>query len=113
MAGGSKAKSFHLLKAQTTTGNSLTATLRSENRSWQATGTTSSGSGSATIIIEVSNVDISDAFVTLGTITLTLGTTLTADAFAACVPYAYTRARVSAISGTGATVDVYSGYIGD
>ena len=93
-----------MLSAATTVSNSESFKLWGSNRVFQASGTTSSGSGAATILIQVSLDDSN--WVTLGTISLTLGTTATSDGFASDAPWIYTRARVSAISGTGASVNV-------
>ena len=78
-----------------------------QKRTFQASGTTSSGSGAATILIEVSNDETN--WLTLGTITLTLGTSSTTDGFTSDAPWAFVRARVSAISGTDAAVTAYIG----
>ncbi len=81
-------------------------------KTFQASGTTSAGSGSATVLIEVSDVDSPGAndWITLGTIVLTLGTTNLGEGFATSVKWKWFRARVSAISGTNATVSVVAGY---
>ncbi len=79
--------------------------FRNSDRAISANGTTSSGTGSATIVIEVSNNGTVWLASPLGTITLTLGTTATADGFQADTSFAYMRARVTAISGTGASVN--------
>jgi hypothetical protein len=76
---------------------------------FQATGTTTASTGAATIKIQGSNLDDANSYVDLGTITLTLGTTLTADGFATSAPWKYVRANVTAISGTGASVNVLMG----
>lgn len=76
-------------------------------KKFQAFGTTSSGSGAATIIVEVS-LD-GDNWMTLGTISLTLGTSSTSDGFAAAEKWDQVRGRVSAISGTGAAVTLVMG----
>jgi hypothetical protein len=73
--------------------------------SFQAVGSTTTSTGAATVLIEVSNDGTN--FITLGTITLTLGTTVTSDGFAVANTWEFYRARVSAISGTGALVTVY------
>jgi hypothetical protein len=73
--------------------------------SFQAVGSTTASTGAATVLIEVSNDGTN--FITLGTITLTLGTTATSDGFAVANTWEFYRARVSAISGTGALVSVY------
>lgn len=74
-------------------------------RSFQAVGETSAGSGAATVLIQVSNDGVN--FITMGTITLTLGTAVTSDGFAAANTWEYYRANVSAISGTDAVVSVF------
>ena len=73
--------------------------------SFQAVGNTSTSTGAATVLIQVSNDGAN--FFTLGTITLTLGTAATSDGFAVANTYEYYRANLSAVSGTGATVSVY------
>lgn len=82
-------------------------------RSFHAYGKTSAGTGAATILIEVSNIPTLPAvdadWMTLATITLTLGTTQTSDGFASDAPWRWTRARVTAISGTNAAVNVSMG----
>lgn len=95
--------------AQTATGSSQAHRPNAGIRTFSAHGTTSAGSGAATIIIEASNQNTPSVWITLGTITLTLGTTETADAFVSDAPYRYVRARISAISGTDATVYVEMG----
>lgn len=64
------------------------------------------GAQTATIVIEVS-LDGTNV-VTLGTITLS-GTTTATDGFATTAVWPFVRARVSAVSGTGATIQVYAG----
>jgi len=106
--------SVQLLTDATATGAGEKHSPRCVNRTFQAMGTTSAGAGAATIIIEASdkasptestNVD----WTTLGTITLTLGTTQTNDGFVSYASWRWIRARVSAISGTDATVNAYMG----
>jgi hypothetical protein len=75
----------------------------------QAYGTTTSGTGSVTVLIQGSNTTDVNSFITLGTISLTLGTTLVADGFVSNAPWKYMRCNVSAISGTGANVTVLMG----
>lgn len=67
------------------------------------------GSVTATIVIEGSNTGQAGEFITLGTITLT-GTTKATDGFASNAKWTYVRARVTAVTGTGALVSVYMGY---
>jgi hypothetical protein len=73
--------------------------------SFQAVGSTSASTGAATILIQVSNDGVN--YITMGTITLVLGTSATSDGFAVANSYEYYRANLSAISGTGAKVTVY------
>lgn len=106
--------SVQLLTAATTTATGGKYTPRCINRTFQAMGTTSSGSGAAAIVIEASNKAAPDEatnvdWTTLGTISLTLGTTQTNDGFVSSASWRWIRARVSSISGTGATVNVYLG----
>jgi hypothetical protein len=65
------------------------------------------GAVSATVLIEVSNVTVAAVqyWMTLGTITLS-GTTSATDGFAYATRWDVCRARVTAISGTGAAVTV-------
>ena len=73
--------------------------------SFQAVGATSTSTGAATVLIQVSNDGVN--FITMGTINLTLGTAQTSDGFAAANTWEYYRANLSAVSGTGAKVTVY------
>jgi hypothetical protein len=73
--------------------------------SFQASGATSASTGAATVLIQVS--DDGTNYLTLGTITLTLGTSSTSDGFATLNTWEYYRANLTAISGTGASVSVW------
>jgi hypothetical protein len=73
--------------------------------SFQANGLTTASTGTATVLIQVSNDGVN--FITLGTITLTLGTSVTSDGFAVANTWEYYRANLSAVSGTNAQVTVY------
>ena len=77
----------------------------SRKTSFQASGTTSSGAGAATVAIQVSNDG--ENWVSAGTITLTLGTSATSDGFAFEANWEQVRANVTAISGTGAAVSAF------
>lgn len=103
-----KVKKVPLLASVTSTGAGAAVGPQIDtNRTFQAYGTTSTGSGAATVKIEANNSSATAAdgyWVTLGTITLTLGTTVTNDGFATDAAWVYTRANVTALSGTGATV---------
>lgn len=91
-----------IFTAVTSTGFQEKFQLRGSKKVFQAYGNTSSGSGSATIVIQGSI--FGDEFVTLGTISLTLGTAVTSNGFAIDAPWPYIRANVQALSGTGASV---------
>lgn len=94
--------------AFTATGSSDQIEPWHTNRTFEAYGLTGSGSGAATILIEVRNSE--DAtWKTMATISLTLGTTTTGDGFASSAAWRYVRARVSALTGTGASVHVNMG----
>lgn len=95
-----------LQSAQTATNTGSAYSVWGTKWAFQAYGSTTASTGAATILIQVSNVDTDAAYITMGTITLTLGTTITADGFASDAPWKYVRAKVSAISGTGASVNV-------
>lgn len=100
-----------LHSATTATGSSKGYSF-SDALSFQARGATSAGAGAATIVIEGTNFERAAAdgdWDTVGTITLTLSTTTSSDGFVvdgAGGKYLWYRARVSAISGTDASVDV-------
>lgn len=97
-----------LLDAATTTGAGGVIERAGGQSSIFGYGTTASGSGSATVAIEVSN----DAtyWKTSGTLTLTLATTVTTDTNTDThlidAAWKYVRANVLSISGTGAAVTV-------
>lgn len=100
-----------LLNAVAATGAGSIVAAQDSRATFHAHGTTSSGAGSATIKVEVSNKNnpASGDWITLGTITLTLGTASTGDGFVSNAPWAYVRGNVTAISGTGATVNLIMG----
>ncbi len=104
--------SVKLLDAATAQGAGLAHHPRNDIRTFQATGTTSNGAGAATIKIQGSNVasPSSDGeWIDLGTITLTLATTVSGDGFVSNAPWRHVRANVTAISGTGAAVTAWMG----
>lgn len=96
-----------LLNAVTSTGAGTSYPKVNIFTSFQAYGTTSAGSGSADIKIQVSNDDSN--WIDLGTISLTLGTTATTDGFASEAPWRYVRGNVDSISGTDASVTLLMG----
>jgi len=66
------------------------------------------GAVTATVQIEASNDGINPLTTLVGSITLS-GTTSTSDGFTTDSPWKYIRAKVTAISGTSALVDVIMG----
>lgn len=97
-----------LLSAVTATGAGSGLQLTGVIRSFHAKGSTSAGAGAATIKVQGS-ID-NTTWVDLGTITLTLATTATADGFVSQAPWKYVRGNVTALSGTGAAVTLYAGH---
>ncbi len=97
-----------LLAAATTTATGESKEVWHTNRTFEAYGTTGSGSGAASVVIEVRNSEDAD-WHTLATISLTLGTTVTGDGLATTAAWRYCRARVASISGTGASVNANVG----
>lgn len=107
--------SFPLISAATATSaacsssRATNATQFGPVRSFSASGTTSAGAGAATVKVYGSILG-TDTWVLLGTITLTLATTITAvtntDGFASFAAWPYLCAAITAISGTTATVTV-------
>jgi len=96
-----------LLSAATTTGAGSAKPRDAAMCTFQARGTTSAGAGSATVQVQGSLDGVS--WDTIGTITLTLGTTVTSDGFTSQDKYEFHRGNVSAISGTGAAVTLLRG----
>jgi hypothetical protein len=85
------------------TGAQAAVSGRSGNKTYSAWGSTTAGAGAATIVIQGSNSG-ELAWVTIGTITLTLSTTVTEDGFTSQDSYDAIRMNVTAISGTNASV---------
>jgi hypothetical protein len=74
---------------------------------------TGTGTVSATVAIQVSNEAATfngdkSNWITLGTISLS-GTTTSTDGFTTTAPWRYVRANVTAVAGTGATVETIMG----
>jgi hypothetical protein len=82
---------------------------RCGNKTYSAWGLTTAGAGAATIVIQGSNSG-GTAWVTIGTISLTLGTTAAEEGFTSSDAYEVIRANVTAISGTGASVSAAQTY---
>jgi hypothetical protein len=97
--------SFQTIAAATAQTTGETHRFRKTNIMFQADGTVSTSTGSATVIIEGHLGG--GVWATIDTLTLTLGVTATSDWGFTKEPWEYMRARVSAISGTNATVNVW------
>lgn len=105
--GGDRTNAVQILSGATATGAGEVHDPVGAKMAFQAIGVTSSGAGASDVLIEAS-LDGSN-WVTLATISLTLSTTATSDGFVADAPWAFIRANVNSISGTGATIDVWMG----
>lgn len=66
------------------------------------------GAVSSTVVIDCSNDGVYACATPLGTISLS-GTTSSSDGFTTNSPWKYVRYRITAISGTGATINVNFG----
>lgn len=104
--------SFSGVNSTTATGSSNPTFKESPYGAFQAI-VTGTGAVSATVNIQVCNQEdtfngVKSNWITMGTISLS-GTTTATDGFTTICPWRYVRANVSAISGTGATVEVIMG----
>ncbi len=103
-----------ILTDATTTATSAVFKPTTHNRTFHVYGATSAGAGSVTVVIEVSNITspangTNVDWITMGTVTLALTTTRVSDGFVSQAAWTNVRARVTAISGTGAAVSVAMG----
>jgi hypothetical protein len=98
---------LYLLNGVTSTGAGSTHQLSKPKKTFQASGSTTAGAGAATIKIQVSNDNVN--WLDMGTISLTLSTSVTSDGFSSDSAWTYVRANLSALSGTGASVTVTVG----
>ncbi len=104
--------SGELLVEATSTGAGERKRPVKDLKTFHVYGETTAGAGAATVVIEVSNVEVPSVdgdWIVAGTVTLTLSTTRTSDGFAMAAPWRNVRARVTAISGTGAKVSARIG----
>lgn len=100
-----------LQSAATTTATGDWVKCYGPAQSYQVTANGTSGAFSATVVIEASNDKINALATPIGTVVASgTATTANSDGFTTgLAPWAWVRARVSAISGTGATVTTYMG----
>jgi hypothetical protein len=99
-----------LVEETTITGSSGILKVAGGQFTVHATSETSSGSGSAVVVIEGSNLPApskASDWKELGTITLTPTTTGDSDGFPVSASWDKVRARVTTISGTGVKLSVY------
>lgn len=79
----------------------------SATKTIQGSGSTTSGTGNATIQVQASLDEL--AWDVIGTITLVLGTALVSDSFTSDDRYRFLRGNVSVLNGTGASVSLKMG----
>lgn len=96
-----------LLNAATGTGAGTVQANGQHSKAFQVYGTTTAGSGSATVKVQGS-LDGTN-WVDLKSFSLTLGTAQTSDFYESIYPWAKVRGNVTAISGTGASVTLLMG----
>lgn len=103
--------SVPLQSAATTTATGPWVKCNGPAQTYQAVANGTAGAFSATVVIEVSNDGVTPLQNPMGTITLAgTATTANSDGFTtAYAPWAWVRARVTAISGTGASVSTWMG----
>jgi hypothetical protein len=105
---GCRANMLPIVTSATTTGNKAAVRSVNTNKTYQFTGSTTAGTGTAVLSIEGSNAQAS--WNTVGTSTLTLGTVTTSSGFDSGDRWTWLRAVVTTISGTGASVSITAGY---
>ena len=95
----------NLLDAATTTATGNGYSGHADYKTYSLWGKTTAGAGSVTAEIEGSNNGgLSWDATAIGTITVTLSTSYASDSFTSTDRFEMVRARITAISGTGATV---------
>lgn len=97
-----------LLDTATGTGPGDSVRNYAQRSTFQVAGKTWSGTGSATVVIQVSNDDA--LWLDAGLITLSLVSSgLVSDGFTMHAPWRFARANVTELSGTGAYVNAHMG----
>lgn len=102
---GAKGTVTQLAYNQTTTGVSIPTKQIEPNKAFQGVVTTTSGNGSATILIEGSLDGVN--YATVVTLTIASGSSGANAIAAGNYPYPFIRSNVTAISGTGAQANAY------
>lgn len=100
-------ESQKLLDAVIATGASEAVRTHCEKKTYQVNHNTSSGSGAATVKVQVSNDN--SLWIDLATFTLTLSATPNAEGATSDAVWKWTRFNVTSISGTDATISAYIG----
>jgi len=96
-----------LLNAVTVNGAGQAYQPIGARRTFQATGQTSAGAGTADVIVEGSNDGTN--WTEIGTITLVLSSTISNGGFASEAPWRHVRGRVANLTGTNAAVSLNMG----
>lgn len=99
------AQAIPLFLARTSTGACVARNAPGPGATVQAA-VTGTGAVSATVVIQVSNIE--NSWLDLGTLSLS-GTTTATQGLALDAHWVYIRADITGLSGTGATVDVVMG----
>lgn len=104
------AQSALILSGATVTGaGTAVAGNRSPGyKTYQVTGSTSAGTGTAVVNVEGSNNGA--VFDVIGSVSLSLTTTAVSNGFTSADRYSLVRGNVTTINGTGAAVSITAGY---
>jgi len=105
---GQQASGLVIFSNAGTTGAKTAVNSVAKVKTYQAWGATSTGTGSAVVAVQGSN-NGGLSWDTIGTITLTLGTTVTSDSFTSYDRYPQVRGNVTTLTGTGAVVSLVMG----
>lgn len=107
-----KGSSVKLLDAATGTTTGSTHSPIQNERTYQVQHSTTAGAGAATVVIQVSDVDapaVAGDWIDFATFTLTLSTSLATEGVTMDAPWRHVRGKVTAISGTGASITLWMG----
>jgi len=96
----------YILKDVNTTGPGDYYQVTRPGKTFQLIGSTTSGTGAAVVVVQVTNDPKKSVWIDVGTITLTLGTSQTTDGFAMHAQWDFVRGNVSSISGAGAILSL-------
>ncbi len=98
-----------LLSAVAATGAGSIAAPPYGRKTLQVVGRTTNSTGSATVTLEVSNDKVN--WITAASVVVALSTAEATGGVAMDASWKYVRPNVTALSGTGATVDAYLGHV--